>query len=132
MQPIKTNLKQATIFICAKTLNFLKSCSNFKLYVVLIMKLSRARQTEKKTIQNIEQKPSRCSAYCLFSYIHAILSLLFTTLYGQACSLYRKFSMGLPKKNTTGRIDYLLERHEEKFNDAEFVIKPVTKPSYGD
>lgn len=32
----------------------------------------------------------------------------------------------------TGRIDYLLKWHEEKFSDAEFVIKPVTKPRYGD
>lgn len=111
--------------MCENLEFFLKTCSNFELYVVLIMKLSEARQTKKQY-----RIPSRYSAYCLFCF-HAIPSLLFATLQ-PGLFIVSEIFIGFTEKKNTGRIDYLLKKHEERFSDAEFVIKPVTKPIFED
>lgn len=71
---------------------FLKTCSNFELYVVLIMKLSEARQTTK----NNTEYP--VGALHIVFFVFMLFRRCYLLHYSQACSLYRKFSLGLPKK----------------------------------
>lgn len=104
---------------------FFKNVFEFRAVCCVDNEIERS-QTDKKTIQNTQ------SVLCILSFLFSCYSVVVICyIIARLVHCIGNFHW-VYRKKYTGRIDYLLKKHEERFSDAEFVIKPVTKPIYED